>query len=77
MTIIDKDHLPVPVAEMQLHRKTALTPMVAMAGPFTVMTREGVFHTKDGWTGFIAVDREGYPYAIATESYSSTYEPVV
>ena len=72
----DRDNLPVPVEEMGLHRKTALTPMVMVEGPFTVITREGAFHTEAGWRGFLAVDQEGYPYAIALQSYHSTYEPV-
>lgn len=76
MPTFDKDNLPVPVREMGLHKKTAKTPMVMVDGPFTVITREGEFHTPEGWRGFVAVDQEGFPYAIALESYHSTYKPV-
>lgn len=75
MKRFDRDNLPVPVDEMGLHRKTALTPMVMVDGPFTVVTQEGDYTLPDGWRGFIAVDRAGFPYPIALTEYHETYEP--
>jgi hypothetical protein len=72
----DKDHLPVPVEEMGLHRKTALTPMVMMDGPFVVVTQEGECELPEGWRGFVAVDKAGCPYPIGLAEYHETYEPV-
>jgi hypothetical protein len=73
---IDKDHLPVAIGEMALHRKTALTPMVMVDGPFICVTQEGEYPLPDGWRGFVAVDKAGYPYPIALAEYHETYEPV-
>lgn len=71
-----KDNLPVPVSEMGLHRKTALTPMILMDGPFTVITQEGSYDLPEGWHGLLAVDKAGHPYPIALAEYHETYEPV-
>ncbi|MGH6691717.1 MAG: hypothetical protein ACREF4_13680 [Gammaproteobacteria bacterium] len=76
MKTYDKNHLPVDITEMALHRKTALTPMVMVDGPFTVITQEGSYDLPDGWRGFVAVDKAGYPYPIALAEYHETYEPV-
>jgi hypothetical protein len=72
---IDRDHLPIPVTEMALHRKTALTPMVMVDGPFIVITQEGEYELPEDWRGFIAVDKARYPYPIALAEYHETYEP--
>jgi hypothetical protein len=71
----DKDNLPCPLEEMPLHRKTWLTPMVPVLGPFTVVTQEGPVELPDGWEGFVAVDRAGYPYPVALDEDRETYEP--
>lgn len=71
----DRDHLPMPVGEMSLHRKTALTPMAPVTGPFICVTQEGEYPLPEGWVGFVAVDREGYPYPVSQAAYLSTYEP--
>ena len=71
-----KDNLPVSVSEMSLHRKTKLTPMILMDGPFTVTTKEGDYHLPEGWRGLLAVDPDGYPYAIDLAAYHQSYEPV-
>lgn len=76
MDVYDKDHLPLPVEKMSLHRKTALTPMLFHRGPFVVITQEGEYNLPDGWRGYIAVDKEGHPYPISEENYNSSYEPV-
>jgi hypothetical protein len=72
---IDKDHLPVPVGEMALYRKTALTPMFRCDGPFVVVTQEGEYTLPDGWEGFVAIDKAHYPYPIELTEHRETYEP--
>ena len=76
MKTYSKDNLPVPVELMALHRKTALTPMVMVDGPFTVVSKEGQYDLPDGWRGFVAVDKSGHPYPIALDDYHKTYEAV-
>lgn len=69
-----KDNLPMPVEEMPLHRKTALTPMVPVEGPVSFVTQEGEYELPEGWKGYCAVDKEGYPYPVSDENYNSSYE---
>jgi hypothetical protein len=71
------DQLPIPVSEMALHRKTALTPMFGpISGPCVVETQEGDYDLPEGWRGMLAVNENGFPYPIALASYHETYEPV-
>ncbi len=74
--IYTKDNLPVPVEQMPLYRKTALTPMLDVEGPFTVVTQEGEYHLPEGWRGKLAIDKAGYPYPIEINEYYETYEAV-
>lgn len=53
------------------YRKTALTSMVRIDGPFTVLTSEGPLYCEDG---FLAVDARGYPYPIAADEQALIYE---
>lgn len=71
------DQLPIPVAAMALHRKTALTPMFGpITGPCTIETQEGDYNLPEGWRGMLAVDKAGYPYPIELGEYHQTYESV-
>lgn len=60
------------VAACPQFRKTALTPAIRMAGPFTVETREGTLECSDGW---LAIDAGGWPYPIAADEFDRIYEP--
>jgi hypothetical protein len=72
-----KDHLPIPVGDMALHRKVALTPMFGpITGPAIVTTQEGDYRLPSGWRGLLAVDKAGHPYPVALDEYHETYEPV-
>lgn len=51
-------------------RKTSLTRMARIAGPFQVQTSEGLLSCQDG---FLAVDARGYPYPIATDEQKQIY----
>ena len=62
----------LPEGEWKQYRKTALTRMVRIVGPFTVETSEGPLHCADG---FLAVDARGYPYPIAADEQELIYEP--
>ena len=76
MTTYSKAHLPYPVDEWPLYRKTALTHAIRIPSPFDVMTSESVnepFHCEDG---YLAVDARGYPYAIAADEFELIYELV-
>lgn len=55
-----------------LYRKTALTRMTRVDGPFTVDTREGTLTCPDGW---LAVDSAGWPYPIDATEHTAIYEP--
>jgi hypothetical protein len=74
--VYSREHLPMPVEAMDLHRKTVLTRATMVDGPFTVHTREGAYTVPSGWRGFLAVDTDGHPYPIAVDEYHATYEPV-
>lgn len=67
----DREHLPE--GEWGTYRKTALTRMIRIAGPFRVMTDEGPLVCRDG---FLAMDKRGNPYPIAADEQVLTYEPV-
>ena len=69
---ITKDNLPGDPADWKRFRKTALTPMVRMDGPFTVQTDEGPLTCQDG---FLAIDARGFPYPIAADEHAKIYEP--
>lgn len=43
-------------------------------GPFTVETREGVLDMPEG--GWLALDRDDYPYPIAADVFQRIYEQV-
>jgi hypothetical protein len=75
---------PVPIySKAELERHEALTafesyrlkqPLRAMrmAGPFRCVTAEGhIISCQDGW---LALDRNGHPYAITAEEFEATYE---
>jgi hypothetical protein len=76
MDVYAKDHLPQPVDEMRRFRKTGVTPMWFVRGPFVVETQEGSYTLPEGWEGYVAVDRAGYPYPIEKSEHEQTYEEV-
>ena len=53
------------------YRKTTLTKMCRVPGPFEVVTREGVIECQDG---YLAIDSGGWPYPIDAEEHARTYE---
>jgi hypothetical protein len=56
-------------------RKTAITHMTRIDGPFNVETiHQGVVTCEDGW---LAIDAQGYPYPIAAEEQALIYEPFI
>lgn len=55
------------------YRKTAITPMVRINGPFTVETREGPLDCEDG---YLACPDDGWPYPVAADYHAANYEPV-
>ena len=73
MTIYSKTDLPSDPQTWPLYRKTALTRMVRISGPFTVETSEGPLRCEDG---YLAMDARGYPYPIAADEQEKIYEPV-
>lgn len=48
------------------------TPVIRMAAPFSVETRDGTIKCEDGW---LAIDSDGWPYAITDDEFRRTYEP--
>jgi len=64
----------LPQGGWEPFRKTAITQMVRINGPFIVETSEGPLTCQDGW---LALDARGYPYPIADAEKSLIYEPVV
>lgn len=70
-----KDNLP-PVDDFQGYRKKTLT---LMAGPYpppvTIVSREGQQFFSDE-PHFVAIDPDGYPYAVAQSVVERTYELV-
>ncbi len=58
-------------AESRVYRKTAITRMLRITGPFRVMTSEGPLDCKDG---YLAMDARGYPYPIAADEQELIYE---
>lgn len=71
--VIDEDNLPSPPETWALWRKTALTRMTRIHGPFVVQTSEGPLRCEDGW---LAVDARGYLYPIAADEQAMIYEKV-
>ena len=65
-----KDSLPL--GDWQYFRKTATTQMARVNGPFVVETLHGSVICQDGW---LAVDTAGYPYPIAADEHTNSYEP--
>lgn len=75
MHIFSTDHMPPSFAdEARLYRKTPLTKMLRINGPFRVETSEGPLECQDG---YIAVNARGYPYPIAADEQELIYELVV
>ena len=71
LPVYDREHLPD--GPWCTYRKTALTKMVRIDGPFQVMTDEGPLTCRDG---FLAMDQRGYPYPLAADEQALIYEPV-
>jgi len=46
------------------HRSVSTTRMAPVAGPCTIQTREGAHVRPVAWSGFLAVDQDGYPIII-------------
>jgi hypothetical protein len=61
----------LPEGDWLEFRKTALTRMTRVDGPFVVETSEGPLSCDDGW---LAVDARGYPYPIAADEQALIYE---
>jgi hypothetical protein len=64
----------LPEEGRKTYRKTALTQMVRVDGPFEVETSEGPLICEDG---FVAKDARGYLYPIAADEQAIIYEEVV
>lgn len=73
MKTYSTENLPSDPETWDLWRKTALTRMIRIEGPFTVQTSEGPLRCEDG---FLAVDARGYPYPIAADEQIKIYELV-
>ena len=71
-SVFSANNLPSNPATWPTYRKTALSRMVRIDGPFTVETREGVISCPDG---YLAVDSQGFPYPIAADEQVAIYEP--
>ncbi len=55
--------------------KRGVTRMARIDGPFAVRTLDGnLAFCDDGW---LAVDRQGYPYPVADQAHASMYERVL
>lgn len=70
--VFSRDSLPSDPATWPVFRKTSLTRMTRIDGPFTVQTSEGPLHCADGW---LAIDARDYPYPIAADEQAIIYEP--
>lgn len=70
--VFTKDNLPSDPATWPVYKKIALTHMVRIDGPFTVLTSEGVLSCEDG---FLAWDSRGYPYPLAADEQARIYVP--
>ncbi len=68
--VFSTDNLPSNPDRWTLYRKTALTRMTRIAGPFTVQTREGPLHCDNG---FLAMDAHGNFYPIAADEQAAIY----
>lgn len=71
--VFSTENLPGDPADWDLFRKTALTRMKRIDGPFTVQTSEGPLRCENG---FLAMDARGYPYPIAVDEQVKIYERV-
>ena len=72
MTVYSQEHMPGDFeAASRLYRKVALTRMLRIDGPFTVLTFEGPLTCDDG---YLAMDARGYPYPIAADEHAKIYE---
>lgn len=72
MHCFSRDNLPVN-AEWRNFRKTSVTHMTRIDGPFLVETTEGPLRCEDGW---LAVDARGYPYPLAADEQALIYEEI-
>lgn len=72
MMTFSTDNLPSDPDTWPRYRKTALTRMIRVDGPFTVETSEGPLHCDDG---YLAIDARGYPYPLAASEQALIYEP--
>jgi len=69
------DHDNLPIADWQDYRKTTVTAMIRMLGPFTCHTQDNNYVTcQDGW---LALDTVGHPYPIAAAEHDASYELAV
>lgn len=62
----------LPQGEWASYRKTAITQMARIDGPFIVLTSEGPLRCQDG---FVAMDARGYPYPLSADEQALIYEP--
>lgn len=70
--VFTKDNLPDDeTADWGTFRKTHLTKMVRIEGPFEVETKEGKLSCPDG---YLAIDAEGWPYPISAADHAQMYE---
>jgi hypothetical protein len=58
--------------KMPRWRKKSFTRAARVAGPFQVVTKEGVLTCADG---YLAFDHRGWPYPIAADEFERIYEP--
>jgi hypothetical protein len=77
MDVYTAESLPQPVEKMRKFRKTTLTPMWFVRGPFVVETLGGAVATvPEGWEGYLAIDTHGHPYPIEKGEQEQIYEEV-
>jgi hypothetical protein len=66
----------LPAVGWEEYRKLGTTRMAPVIGPCIVETKEGEYELPDGWQGYVALDKDGDPYPIASEMQASAYERV-
>lgn len=64
----------LPVDGWAEYRKVGTTRMTPITGPCTVVTMEGPYELPDGWTGYLAVDTQGWPYPVDAAVHAESYE---
>lgn len=64
------DELADAGLEFKPHRKKAITQIARVEGQFTCMTSNGPVQCDNG---YVAIDRDGYPYPISVKAFDEAY----